>query len=333
MPFFAGSSLNSVSRCRRVKEGILLSNLVFELTNWAEVVKNPKGTAVGSHDKVVVFDDQIVHRCGRQVQLQRTPVRTVVERNINTFLRPGIKQSALLWIFPNYTDEAGVGNSGRKFYPGLAVILGLIDIGMKVVTLMAISGHERGTGVEGRRVDLADAAPLWQVPRSYIRPGFSLVACNLDQTVIRANPEQASANRRFSQSKDRVVILRTGVIQRNVAARNLLLALVVPRQVRTDCLPVDTTVCGLKQTFPCVVQRVGIMRREHYWRSPLEPMFKIRSPMRIRKLRLFCDRLHLPDTLVEARDVSLVVGRVNNVGIRRIRSDIAGFAATHVIPV
>src|SRR5260370_40117791 len=121
MPFFAGSALNSVSRCRRVKEGSLLSNPVFELTNWAEVVKNPKGTAVGSHDKVVVLDGQIVHRCGRQVQLQRTPVRSFVERNINTVFRTGIKQSALLRIFPNYTDEPDVGNSGRKFYPGLAV--------------------------------------------------------------------------------------------------------------------------------------------------------------------------------------------------------------------
>ncbi len=91
MQFAAGSGLNAVGRCRCVKEGILLRDLILELANRAEVIKNPEGSSVGPDDKVVAFDDEIMHRSCRQVQLQRTPVRSFVERHINTVFRPGIK--------------------------------------------------------------------------------------------------------------------------------------------------------------------------------------------------------------------------------------------------
>src|SRR5260370_34980111 len=98
MHFSAGSGLNAVGRCWGVKEGILLRDFILELTNRAEVVKNPKGAAVGRDHKGVVFDDQIVHRGSRQVRLQSTPVRSVIKVHINTIFRSAITRSELLGI-------------------------------------------------------------------------------------------------------------------------------------------------------------------------------------------------------------------------------------------
>ena len=62
-------------------------------------------------------------------------------------------------------------------------------------------------------------------------------------------------------------------------------------------------------------------------------MLQILRAIGIGKFRLLGNRLHLPDMLVEARDVSLVIGRVNNIRVRRIRRNVAGLASAHVIPV
>jgi len=39
----------------------------------------PERTAVCRYDEIVIFDDEIVYRCYRQIQLQHLPVRTVIK--------------------------------------------------------------------------------------------------------------------------------------------------------------------------------------------------------------------------------------------------------------
>ena len=47
----------------------------------------------------------------------------------------------------------------------------------------------------------------------------------------------------------------------------------------------------------------------------------------------FGNGLHLPDVFVEARNVSLIVGGIDDVRVGRIRCDVAGLSTAHVIPV
>ena len=55
------------------------------------------------------------------------------------------------------------------------------------------------------------------------------------------------------------------------------LLFVVASQVGADRLPVHAAVGGLKQALPGVVERVGIVRRDHDRRRPLEAVLQVRG--------------------------------------------------------
>ena len=110
-------------------------------------------------------------------------------------------------------------------------------------------------------------------------------------------------------------------------------ALVVARQVRTDGLPVHAAVGRFKQTLARVVKRVGIVRREHDGRGPLEAVFQVGRAVSVGEFGLLGDRLHLADVPVVARDVALIVGGINDVRVARIGRNVACLAAAHVVPI
>src|SRR5579872_6351846 len=95
----------------------------------------------------------------------------------------------------------------------------------------------------------------------------------------------------------------------------------------------DAAIGGLEKPFAAVIKRVRIVWRDHHRGRPLKTVLEIRRAPGIGKFRLLGDRLHLSDTLVETRDVSLIVRRVNNIWIRRVWRNITSLASTHVIPV
>ncbi len=283
--------------------------------------------------KIVVLDHEVVHRHGRQVQFQRPPVRTVVEGHIYAVLGSRIEQAALLRIFADGAHERTIGNAVGEFRPGQAVIAGLVDVRFKIVALMTINSHIGRGGIVGGSLNLADAAPFRQIFGRDVGPVLAFVARNLHQAVIGAHPQQALRDRRLGQREDRVVVLRTRIVDGDVATRNMLLALVVAREVGANRLPMHSAVGGFEQPLGCVIKRVGIVQGNQYGRGPLEAMLESSSTVSVRKLRLLGDSLHLPDALVETRDVALVVGGIDNVRVRRIRRDVAGLASAHVIPV
>src|SRR5439155_8905925 len=75
---------------RRVKVNILLCGLVAELPQRREIIQDPEGMPVRGQHEIIVFHYQIMYGSGRQVQLQRTPVCAVVERNVNASLGSGV---------------------------------------------------------------------------------------------------------------------------------------------------------------------------------------------------------------------------------------------------
>ena len=88
---------------------------------------------------------------------------------------------------------------------------------------MAIHGHVSSARIERRRIDLADAAPLRHIFRSDVGPGLAFILRELNQAIVGADPEQPLLERGLRQSEDRVVVLGAGVVERDVAAGDLLL--------------------------------------------------------------------------------------------------------------
>ena len=111
---------------------------------------------------------------------------------------------------------------------------------------MAVHRNVGRACIVRRSLYLADAAPFRQILGRNIGPVLSCVAGNLDQTVVGSHPQQTLGDRRLCQRKDRVVVLGASVVQSDVAARGLLLALVVAREVGTNRLPMHAAVRSLE---------------------------------------------------------------------------------------
>jgi len=138
----------------------------------------------------------------------------------------------------------------------------------------------------GRRFDLAGCGSTPQIFGRDIGPVFSFIAriwIRPSSVPTHSNPlvigDSASA-------KIGVVVLGTRIVQGDFTPGNILLGLVIARQVRTDCLPMRATVRGLEQAFARVIQRVGIVRRNQNGRGPLETVFQVAGSVSIGKLRL-----------------------------------------------
>ena len=82
----------------------------------------------------------------------------------------------------------------------------------------------------------------------------------MNQSIVRACPNQVFCYRRLRDCEDGVVVLGSSVVNIDGTARRLLLALVIASQIRTDGFPVHASVRGLKQTFTGVIKRVWIVR-------------------------------------------------------------------------
>src|SRR5258705_964453 len=94
------------------------------------------------------------------------------------------------------------------------------------------------------------------------------------------------------------------------------------REVGTDDVPAVSTVRGFEKYVSGEVQSVGIDRRENHGSGPEEPV--ISRPHCFRT-----DVLHLAGSLIEATDLPAV----NDVRVKAIRGDVAGFLDPDRIPL
>ena len=73
--------------------------------------------------------------------------------------------------------------------------------------------------------------------RCDVRPVRAVVARDLDQPVVGADPQLAARERRFRDGEDGVVVLDAGDVLGDRSARGDLLGLVVAREIAADCGP------------------------------------------------------------------------------------------------
>src|SRR5581483_1681954 len=212
-------------------------------------------------------------------------------------------------------------------------IVGLEEIGLEIVLLIAGRGHIRRCRIVGRRFDNADQRPFWQRGRRHIIPGLTAILRYMDQAIIRAIPEQAALERRFNEGEDRAVIFRTRIVLRDWPTGSFHPAGIVARQVGADNFPALALVGCAEDIVAGLIEDVGIVRREDNRAGPLEAVLQIaRAPARS-ELGPDGDIARLARAVIVARDVALVVARVDDIGIIWPDRDIAAFATTDIVPI
>src|SRR6202158_5812828 len=99
---------------------------------------------MSGHDQIVTVDEEVVDRSCRQIELQRLPVRAVIEGNPRARFRAGIEQPLALGIFANGVNVGAVWEAGRDGRPALAEISGLENVRFEIIKLVRVDGSVSG---------------------------------------------------------------------------------------------------------------------------------------------------------------------------------------------
>ena len=165
-------------------------------TEGRDVVEDPECAAVRGDDEIVTVNGEIADGADGQIILQRAPGGAVVEGNEDADFGSGEEHAFAHGIFAHGVDVGVVRKASVDFLPGLAVVVGAIDIRMEVVHLMAVNCGVGGGGAEARCFDQADHAPVFYAGRSYVGPVRAFVESEMDETVVRAGPDFTFAHGR-----------------------------------------------------------------------------------------------------------------------------------------
>ena len=79
MPLPTRPRLNPKRRGGLIQERGFLRDILAVLPQGRQIIQNPEGPPVCRHHQIVIFDQQIVHRHSRQIQLKETPFRSIIE--------------------------------------------------------------------------------------------------------------------------------------------------------------------------------------------------------------------------------------------------------------
>src|SRR5580700_8150700 len=135
----------------------------------------------------------------RQVQLQRLPVITVIERNPHRSFSSSKEQALADGILANCIDRR-IRQAVCDQLPGLATIVRSVDVGSEVVDPKAA---DRGIGrvlVKMRSLNLGYLAPRCQLWRRDIAPILPAIMRDPDPSVVCPCPEGIYIVERGSQS-------------------------------------------------------------------------------------------------------------------------------------
>ena len=88
------------------------------------------------------------------------------------------------------------------FGPGLAAVVRAVDVGLVVGDAMAVDGGIGGFDVEVAGLDLRDLAPGGHGGRRDVVPVLAVVASDVDEAVVGADPDGCGAERRRADGVD-----------------------------------------------------------------------------------------------------------------------------------
>ena len=97
-----------------------------ELAKQVDVIEDPKRSAGGGNNQIVVTQTDIQDRSDRQIQLERLPCFSTIDGEIHSGFRTCIKQVGFLLVLTNDSGEGPVGNPRVDCLPCFSVVLGLV---------------------------------------------------------------------------------------------------------------------------------------------------------------------------------------------------------------
>src|SRR6185312_13539272 len=184
------------------EEGVGRQHRIGDLTERADVVDHPDTTAVRADDEIVAIDLEIAHRSDGQVELDRLPVVAVVERHERAALGAGEEQALAHVVFFDRVDVDAGRESGRDPLPGLAEVARAIDVGLEVLELVPVDAGVGDVLIEVRRFDHRHATPRRDRRRRDIVPRLAVVARDLNETIVGADPDHWHENGRWRDGVD-----------------------------------------------------------------------------------------------------------------------------------
>ena len=211
--------------------------------------------------------------------------------------------------------------------PGVAVVVGAVDVRLEVVLLIPVGGDVRRAGTERRRFDQADARELAEIFRRHVLPRRAAVARHLHVPVVGAGPDEIGVFRRRRNREHGRVGLDAGVVLGDRTARRAHRLRIVARQVGADARPALAFVGGLPDVLRADVERARIGGREHDRERPLEALGDVSRRIAHRVVGMRVDRALLAGAPIEPRDEAAVAAGEEQIRRPRIAGDVAALAA------
>ena len=126
----------------------------------------------------------------RQVELQRLPAASVVEGHVHPELGPGEEQAPALGVLADDADEAVFRQVAIQPCRATAVVRQLVDVRPEIVHLVTGNRDVGGSWLVWADVDGVDHCAL-QVAGRHVGPVLAVIAGDVDETVVTADPDLA----------------------------------------------------------------------------------------------------------------------------------------------
>src|SRR5664279_2536748 len=258
----------------------------------------------------------------------------IIERNVDAQLRSREEQAFLLRVLTDRVDERLRANPRRDRLPGFAVITGAINVGSEIVEPMALHGDVRHGGIEARRLDHGDLAPVADAVRRNVLPGLPAIQSEMEQASVAARPYLGGfqGRRRDALHHAEATFLR--VLYRDWPGS--LIACGVRRSTRevgTDLLPVQATVGGFHDVLRSQIERVLLKRREDKHRRPGVAIFALVDLAAKVGRWPWSDVLAQRGAAVPANHAAIDTGGIKNIGITGVGREPSAFASADHKPV
>ena len=230
------------------------------LPQHIEIIEQPKAPALGSDDEVVVLERQISDGHLRQIELERTPIRTVVRTHIQTELRAGVQQARRVAVGTDDAGEMPAVDALGEGAPSGAVVVGVIQI-RRVVARLVPGGCDVEAALAVRiDLDAVDQCVGRHPLGRDVLPRGTGIAGDVDEAVVRTGPNQAGLARRFRSGKNRRVVFHAGVVLGDRPARRYELLGLAAGEIGRDDVPRCAAVGGAVHELRARVKVLRVMR-------------------------------------------------------------------------
>ena len=143
-----------------------------------------------SNAKIVAFNDQIANRGRGQVQPQRLPVISIVERNVDGAFGSCKQQTLSLRILAYHVGILVVRNAVRNLSPVSTSVARTINVWPQIVEPESIDGRIRCVLVKVAGVKNRNLLPCFQLLWRHIGPVSAAIGRPMNQPIIGTGPNK-----------------------------------------------------------------------------------------------------------------------------------------------